>query len=143
MFEIITGILPIMTGFVSKMIAENMKQKAQQQKMMLEAMGARENSINQAREYAKNESAAAAFTRRVIFFTILLLIVVYVLAPVLFDVKTVIPVVSEGFSFMGFSLTSDTTKFVEVSGLVKYEEVFNWASMIIEFYVGSQVAKVR
>jgi len=143
MFEIITGILPIMTGFVSKMIAENMKQKAQQQKMMLEAMGARENSINQAREYAKNESAAAAFTRRVIFFTILLLIVVYVLAPVIFDVKTVIPVVSEGFSFMGFSLTSDTTKFVEVAGLVKYEEVFNWASMIIEFYVGSQVAKVR
>jgi len=120
-----------------------MKQKAQQQKMMLEAMGARENSINQAREYAKNESAAAAFTRRVIFFTILLLIVVYVLAPVIFDVKTVIPVVSEGFSFMGFSLTSDTTKFVEVAGLVKYEEVFNWASMIIEFYVGSQVAKVR
>jgi len=27
--------------------------------------------------------------------------------------------------------------------MVKYEEVFGWASMIIEFYVGSQVGKTR
>jgi len=28
-----------------------------------------------------------------------------------------------------------------VSGLVKYDEIFSWASMIIEFYFGAQLAK--
>jgi len=85
----------------------------------------------------------AALTRRVIFFTILALIVVYVLAPVLFDVQTVIPVVEKGVSFLGFELTGDKTTYLTVEGMVKYEEVFAWASMIIEFYVGSQVGKTR
>ena len=143
MVAILTNMLPILMGFVSKLIAENMKQKAEQQKLMLQAMGAREQALNDAREYAKTESAAAAFTRRVIFFTILALIVVYVLAPVIFDVQTVIPVVEKGVSILGFELTGDTTTFVPVDGMVKYEEVFRWASMIIEFYVGSQVGKTR
>ena len=143
MVGILTNMLPIIMGFVSKLIAENMKQKAEQQKMLLQAMGAREESLDKAREFSKNESAAAAFTRRVIFFTILALIVVYVLAPVIFDVQTVIPVIEKGTSFLGFEITSDKTTFVPVDGMVKYDEVFKWASMIIEFYVGSQVGKTR
>jgi len=143
MITILTNMLPILTGFIAKMMAENMKQKAEQQKLMLQAMGAREESLDKAREFAKTESPMAALTRRVIFFTILALIVVYVLAPVIFDVQTVIPVVEKGVSILGFEITGDKTTFVPVDGMVKYEEVFGWASMIIEFYVGSQVGKTR
>jgi len=143
MIAILTNMLPILTGFLAKLVAENMKQKAEQQKLMLQAMGAREKSLNDARQFAATESPMAALTRRVIFFTILALIVVYVLAPVLFDVQTVIPVVEKGVSFLGFELTGDKTTYLTVEGMVKYEEVFAWASMIIEFYVGSQVGKTR
>ena len=105
MIAILTNMLPILTGFVAKMMAENMKQKAEQQKLMLQAMGAREESLDKAREFAKTESPMAALTRRVIFFTILALIVVYVLAPVIFDIQTVIPVVEKGVSILGFEIT--------------------------------------
>ena len=119
-----------------------MKMKSDQQKMMLQAMGAREEALDNAREFALKEPATSAMTRRIIYLTIISLIVVYVLAPVLFDIQTVIPVVEKGVSFLGFELSGDTTTFVTVDGLVKYEEVFAWASLIIEFFVGSQAGKL-
>ena len=143
MIELITNMLPILTGFVAKLIAVNMGQKSEQQKLMIEAMSARNKGIQQAREAAQIETPAAAFTRRLIFATVLALIVIYVLAPVLFDVQTVIPVIEKGVSFLGFDITSDTTTYITVDGMVKYDEVFAWASMIIEFYVGAQVGKPR
>ena len=142
MIAILTELLPILTGFFSRMMAENMKMKSDQQKMMLQAMGAREEALDNAREFALKEPATSAMTRRIIYLTIISLIVVYVLAPVLFDIQTVIPVVEKGVSFLGFELSGDTTTFVTVDGLVKYEEVFAWASLIIEFFVGSQAGKL-
>lgn len=142
MITILTELLPILTGFFTRMMAENMKMKSEQQKLLLQALGAREESVNSAREYALREPPSSAFTRRIISLTVIALIVVYVLAPVIFDVQTVIPIVEQGVSFLGFELTGDKTTFVTVDGLVKYEEVFAWASLIIEFLVGVGAGKL-
>ena len=142
MIAIFTELLPILTGFFTRMMAENMKMKSEQQKLMLQLMGAREESVNSAREFALREPPSSAFTRRIISLTVIALIVVYVLAPVIFDVQTVIPVVEQGVSFLGFEISGDKTTFVTVEGLVKYEEVFAWASLIIEFLVGVGAGKL-
>jgi len=139
MIEIVTTLLPVITGFVARLVADGMKQKSEQQKLMIQAMSANNKAIDKAREYAVKESPYAAFTRRVIFFVILGLVCVYVLAPVLFDTPTVIPVIDKGISFLGLTITEDSTSYITVEGMVKYDEIFQWASQIIAFYVGSQI----
>ena len=143
MIGVITNLIPIAMGFITKLVAVNMQQKAEQQKMMLENMAARESSIDKAREQANKESPMAAMNRRIIFLTILFLIVIYVTAPLFFDIKTAIPVIEKGTSILGFELTSDRTTYtiIDQGTMVKYDEVFRWAAMVVEFYVGTQAAK--
>jgi hypothetical protein len=139
MIEIITSMLPILTGFIARLVADGLKQKSEQQKLMIQAMNANNKAIDSAREFAQKESPYSAFTRRVIFFMILAFIAVYVLAPVLFDIPTVIPVIDKGISVLGLQITEDTTNYITVEGMVKYNEIFDWASNIVAFYVGSQI----
>jgi len=79
--------------------------------------------------------------RRIIIMVILALIIFTQIAPVWFDIPTAIPVIQKGFSIFGINLTQDVTEYQIVGGLVKYDEIFSWASMIIEFYFGAQLAK--
>jgi hypothetical protein len=51
--------------------------------------------------------------------------------------------VREGFSLLGFQITADEVEYVTVKGMLKLNEVFSWATMIIEFYFGAQLAKGR
>jgi len=141
MMTLLTNILPIAGGFVMKLFAINQAAKQDAQKMQLEALTARSVEIDKAREQANKESPMAAMNRRIIILTILALIIFTQIAPPLLDIQTVIPVVEKGTSFLGLDITSDKTTFIPVDGLVKYEEVFGWASMIIEFYFGAQLAK--
>jgi len=62
---------------------------------------------------------------------------------VFFNVPTVIPTVIEGASLLGIQLTPDTIDYVTVQAgaVLKFDEVFQWATMIIEFYFGAQLAK--
>ena len=50
---------------------------------------------------------------------------------------------SSGISVLGFQLTRDTIEYVTVQAgaVLKFDEVFAWATMIIEFYFGAQLAK--
>jgi len=139
--SILVELLPMLFGYVAKLVA--IKSKASQDSLNLAIMANKSNNevIAQAREQSNKESPYAAFNRRVIFFTILMLVVFYVLAPVFLDVPTAVPIVHEGISFLGFDITADVIEYQMVSGLVKYNEIFSWCAMILEFYVGSQVAK--
>jgi hypothetical protein len=62
-------------------------------------------------------------------------------APVFLNVPTVIPTVIEGFSFLGIELTPDKIEYITVEGLLKLDSVFQWTTIIIEFYFGAQLAK--
>jgi len=109
----------------------------------MQQFAVRDKSINDARAAADKESPMAALNRRVIIFVILSLIIFTQVAPVFFNVPTVIPTVIEGASLLGFELTPDTVEYVTVQAgaVLKFDEVFAWATMIIEFYFGAQLAK--
>ena len=141
MISFITRIAPIALGFVAKLIALKSQAASEQQKLMIESMQARNDSINQARAWADKESPMAAWNRRIIILTILGLIIFTQIAPVWFNIPTAIPIVHKGFSILGINLTQDVIEYEVVNGLIKYDEIFAWASMIIEFYFGAQLAK--
>jgi len=141
--SLLTSIAPILGGFLMKLFALNQQAKAEQQSQMLDAFAARSQAVDAARIAANKESPMAALNRRLIIWVMLALITVYVLAPIIFDLPTAIPIVTEGISFLGFDITSDTVEYTMVRGLVKYDEIFGWTSLIVEMYFGASLAKGR
>jgi hypothetical protein len=143
MIAFLTNIAPIILGFVAKLFALKSQAASENQKLMIQSLQVRNDSINQARDRADKESPMAAMNRRVIIFVILGLVIFTQVAPIYFDVPTVIPTIVEGFSFLGIQLTPDVVEYATVEGLLKMDEIFGWATMIIEFYFGAQLAKGR
>jgi len=139
---ILTHLIPIALGFIAKLIAIKSQQAHDQNKLMLEVLAAKSEQIDKARESAKNESPMAAWNRRILMIVILALVAIYPLAGI-FGIETVIPVTTEGFSFLGLFSIGGGTTFETVKGLYKFDEIFHWATMIIEFYFGGQLAKGR
>ena len=143
MIGFLTNIAPIALGFVAKLFALKSQAAQEQQKMMIQNLQVRNDSINQARDRADKESPMAAMNRRIIILTILALVIFTQVAPVFWDIPTVIPTVIKGFNVLGFQLTPDVVEYVTVEGMLKFDEIFGWATMIIEFYFGAQLAKGR
>ena len=141
MIAIITNVLPIVFGYIMKLIAIKSQQSADNTKQMMDVFAARSESLESARTQSNKETPMAALNRRVIIFVILSLVVFTQVAPVMFDVPTVIPTIIEGFSFLGFEITPDKVEYITVEGMLKLTEVFEWATLIIEFYFGAQLAK--
>ena len=143
MIGFLTNIAPIALGFVAKLFALKSQAAAENQKLMIQNLQARNDSINQARDKADKESPMAAMNRRVIILVILALIIFTQVAPVLWDVPTVIPTIVKGDSILGLQLTPDVIDYVmvEAGAVLKMDEIFGWATMIIEFYFGAQLAK--
>ena len=141
MMALLTNIAPIILGFVAKLFALKSQAAADNQKLMIQSLQVRNDSINMARDRADKESPMAAMNRRVIIFVILGLVIFTQVGPVYFDVPTVIPTVIKGASILGFQLTPDVVEYATVEGLLKMDEIFRWATMIIEFYFGAQLAK--
>jgi hypothetical protein len=143
MMTLFTSIAPILLGFIAKLIALKSQAASETQKLMIQSLQVRNDSINQARDRADKESPMAAWNRRFIIIVILGLIIFTQVAPVWFDVPTVIPTIVKGASFLGFQLTPDVVEYITVEGMLKFDEIFKWATMIIEFYFGAQLAKGR
>ena len=143
MIGFLTNIAPIALGFIGKLFALKSQAAQEQQKMMIQNLQVRNDSINQARDRADKESPMAAMNRRIIILVILALIIFTQVAPVWFDVPTVIPTITEGFSLLGFQITPDVIDYVTIQAgsVLKMDEIFGWATMIIEFYFGAQLAK--
>ena len=141
MIALLTNVAPIFLGFIAKLFALRSQAAAENQKLMIQSLQVRNDSINMARDRADKESPMAALNRRVIIFVILGLVIFTQVGPVYFDVPTVIPTVIKGASFLGFQLTPDKVEYVVVEGMLKFDEIFKWATMIIEFYFGAQLAK--
>jgi len=124
-----------------KLMAIKSKAATDLQKLQIEALSARAEQVDKAREAAKSESPWAALNRRVIIFVLLGIIVFTQVAPVFLDVPTVIPTIIKGSSFLGFDITPDKIEYITVKGMLKLDEVFKWTTIIVEFYFGAQLAK--
>ena len=140
MMTLLTNVLPVVLGFLAKLTAIKTQLAADNQKLMVEALMVRSDSINQAREAARKESPYSALTRRVFIFVVLGMVVFMVVAPVFLQVDTVIPIIKKGFSFLGISITPDKTEFVTVKGMLLMEEVRVVFVMIAEMFFGSTLA---
>ena len=103
MFALFTNVAPIILGFVGKLFALKQQAAAENQKLMMQQFAVRDKSISDARAAADKESPMAAMNRRIIILVILALIIFTQVAPVMFDVPTVIPTVIEGTSFLGIT----------------------------------------
>ena len=138
-----TNVAPIALGFIAKLFAMKQHAASENQKLMMEQFAAKDKSINDARQMAKNESPMAAMNRRVIILVILGLIIFTQVAPPLLNLPTVIPTTIEGFNFFGIQFVPEVVEYVTIQSgsVVKFDEVFQWAAMIIEFYFGAQLAK--
>ena len=143
MIALLTNVAPILLGFIAKLFALKSQAAAENQKLMIQSLQVRNDSINQARDRADKESPMAAWNRRIIILVILGLVIFTQVGAVYFDVPTVIPTVIKGASILGFQLTPDVIEYVTVEGMLKFDEIFKWATMIIEFYFGAQLAKGR
>jgi len=141
MIGLLTNVAPILLGFIAKLFALKSQAAAENQKLMIQSLQVRNDSINQARDRADKESPMAAWNRRIIILVILGLVIFTQVGPVYFDVPTVIPTIIKGSSILGFQLTPDVIEYVTVEGMLKFDEIFKWATMIIEFYFGAQLAK--
>lgn len=143
MMALFTNIAPIMLGFIGKLFALKQQAASENQKLMMQQFAVRDKSISDARAAADKESPMAAMNRRVIILVILALIIFTQVAPVIWDVPTIIPTIIEGQSILGFKLTPDVVDYVmvEAGAVLKMDEIFGWATMIIEFYFGAQLAK--
>ena len=143
MLGFLTNVAPIMLAFVGKLFALKQQAAAENQKLMMQQFAVRDKSISDARAAADKESPMAAMNRRVIILVILALIIFTQVAPVMFDVPTVIPTVIEGTSFFGITFVPDVVEYIEIQAgsVLKMDEFFGWATMIIEFYFGAQLAK--
>ena len=140
MISLLTHLIPIGLGFFAKLTAIKSKQAHDEQKLMLQALSAKSVQIDKARENANKESSMAAWNRRFLIVVILALVAIYPLAGI-FGIETVIPVTTEGFNLFGLFEIGGGTTLETVTGLYKFDEIFQWATIIIEFYFGGQLAK--
>ena len=77
MIALLTNVAPIALGFFAKLFALKSQAAQEQQKLMIQSLQVRNDSINMARDRADKESPMAALNRRVIIFVILALIGIY------------------------------------------------------------------
>jgi hypothetical protein len=140
MISLLTHLLPIGLGFFAKLVAIKSQQAHDQNQLMLSALAGKSKEIQKARDQSNKESPMAAWNRRILMFAVLALVAIYPLAGI-FGIETVIPVTSEGFSFLGLFTIGGGTTFETVKGLYKFDEIFAWGTMIVEFYFGGQLAK--
>lgn len=140
MISLLTSIAPIALGFFGKLFAMKQHANQEQQKLMIQAMSAQNQSINMARDFAVKETKFSAMNRRILILSVLACLLVIQFAP-LAGLDTVMPTVKEGFSVLGIKLTPDTTTYEVVSGMVKNSEIFAFSELILSFFFGSQLCK--
>ena len=140
MISLLTSIAPIALGFFGKLFAMKQHANQEQQKLMIQAMSAQNQSINMARDFAVKETKFSAMNRRILILSVLACLLVIQFAP-LAGLDTVMPTIKEGFSVLGLKLTPDTVTYEVVSGMVKNSEIFAFSELILSFFFGSALCR--
>lgn len=139
MITLLTNLVPVALGFFAKLLAIKSQAASDNQRLMLEAFAAKNESIAAAREFSKTEGVGAQYFRRALVFVLLSFVLIYLLAPI-FGTDLVVKI-SDNTSLLFGLVEFDSSEFKTISGLFKFDEIFGWVTMIIEFYFGGQLAK--
>lgn len=139
MITLLTNIIPIALGFIAKLSAIKSQAASDNHRLMIESLTAKNESISQARAFSETESKGAQWFRRSLVFVLLSLVFIYLLAP-FFGVDLVVKT-SDNTSLLFGLVSFDSSEFKTIHGLFKFDEIFGWVTMVIEFYFGGQLAK--
>jgi hypothetical protein len=145
MTSLITHLAPLLVGFFTKLLAIKSQGATDSLQLSIRANAVAAANLGSAREIAKEEGEGAKWFRRSIVFIVLAFVLIIIIVPPLFDIPLIIQMESKNtFSFLGLiEFGAGNDYFEEINGLLKFEEVFDWALMILEFYFGGQMAKGR
>lgn len=139
MITLLTHIAPIILGFLGKFMTLKAQDSADQQKLMLTAMGAKTTAIESARKY---ETPAAATNRRAILWFLMAMIGTSVLGFALFNVPVYVEHIQPSMSFLlGLITLPQQTEWIKIEGIPAFRDFFTWMAVIIEMYFGAQLAK--
>ena len=140
--EIVTTLLGgSILGFVTTLIGQLVKHKAEQQKMMIAGLQARAKLVQSAREHGLKDRRFS-WTRRVIALTCVTTIVVIPFLAPFFDIPVLVSFVKEG----GFSLpfiweSKPTVEWQAIEGIPLAPMYLHTLAAIISFYFGSSAAR--
>ena len=134
--EVVTLLLSVLGGAVMKMWAQAQKDKADQQKMLMQQFSASEDSVAAARSY---DTPNAQWIRRFLVISFMSMAAFILLAPVL-GFKTVVPVdVTSGFSFLFFDFKNTVTEWVSLEGMVTPAWLPHAIMAVVGMYFGQSI----
>lgn len=139
MFALLTNLIPLVLGFIGKMMSMRSQDKADEQKLILQALSAKNNVLESARKY---DTPASAGNRRAILWFLISVIFVFVVGYAVFDVPIYVEQITPSSSYLfGLFETKESVDWIKIEGIPAFDKVFGWMTMIIEFWFGAQVAK--
>ena len=140
--ELVTTLLGgAILGFVTTIIGQLVKHKAEQQKMMIAGLQAQAKIVQQAREHGLKDKSFA-WTRRSIALICVSAIVIIPFAAPFFDIPVLVSFVKEG----GFSIpflweSTSQIEWQEINGIPLAPMYLHTLAAIVSFYFGSSAAR--
>jgi hypothetical protein len=140
--ELVTTLLGgSIMGFVTTLIGQIVKAKAEQHKLMLSALNARHKVLQDVREHGKKDKHFS-WTRRIIALICVGCIVVIPFAAPFFDIPVMVSHVKEGgFSIPFIWQSPDTIEWQSVRGIALAPMYLHTLAAIVSFYFGSSAAR--
>jgi len=134
--EVITLLLSVLGGAVMKMMAQAQKDKADQQKMLMQQFSASEDSVAAARSY---DTPNAQWIRRFLVVSFMGMAMFILIAPIL-NLPTVVPVeVTSGFKLLFFDFTTTVTEWRTLKGMVTPEWLPHAIMSVVGMYFGQSI----
>ena len=129
-------ILSVLGGAVMKMWSQSQKDKADQQKALIQRFSASEDSVSNARAY---QSPNAQWIRRFLVVSFMGMAAFILTAPLL-DLPTVVPVeVTSGFKFLFIDFTNTVTEWKTLEGMVTPEWLPHAIMAVVGMYFGQSI----
>ena len=133
-------IVSVVGGAVMKMWSQSQKDKADQQKALIQRFSASEDSVAAARAY---DTPNSQWIRRFLVMSFMGMAMFILIAPIL-DLPTVVPVeVTTGFKILFFDFTNTVTEWKTLSGMVTPEWLPHAIMSVVGMYFGQSIAARR
>ncbi len=128
-------------GFITTMIGQVMKAKAEQHRMMIAAMAQQQKAVSAAREHGLKDKQFA-FTRRLIALICVGCIVIIPFAAPFFGIPIVVSVTEAGeWSLPLIWEQADKVRWKSIEGIALAPAYIHTLAAIVSFYFGSSAAR--
>ena len=128
-------------GFITTLIGQIAKAKAEQQRMMIAAMAQQQKAVSAAREHGLKDKQFA-FTRRIIALICVGCIVVIPFVAPFFDIPVVVSVTEKGEWYIPFIWEqADKILWKNINGIALAPAYIHTLAAIVGFYFGSGAAR--